>query len=525
MEPPGSKRMRTDEPELSNRQCKEIIKALMKHKFAHVFNNPVDTIALGLTDYFDKISHPMDFGTILSKVTGGAYTSGVEFCADVRLVFDNARTYNPPGSDVHLMATELEEDFDKRLRAQAAKAATALMAPPPATIAPVSSAPPPPLEPVAPSAQLGAAEEEPELPVPTLTNRQHSQLLRNLMRTEEAMTVFNVPVDPEKHGVPDYFSVILHPMDFGTVEKRVDANMYADTAAFVKDVRLVFSNAKTYNAPGTTVHGWAAKLEKMFETDLRAFAGPMGKSGSCAPSRQPSVACVPQLAAQASTFAPPEPLQENAKVVTSLCKPILLTLKGHHYSKTFAHPVDAKKYPTYRDFIEQPMDLKTVGKKLDRGEYHTLDQCHADIDLIWANCRTFNGENTWVTNHANALKRIADGKFEAARHKLLAGIMASPRPPGGKNKKGVGARPPVESSNEFGCVTPEMRHQLTVNAAKLEQAQLRSMMTVVKQCAPTAVIPTSAQSWEIDVDQLDIRSFIKIDTWVRRLLVNKLVAC
>lgn len=217
MDPPEPKRPRTEEPELTSRQCKEILKALQRHRYAHVFMQPVDPIALGIPDYFDKITHPMDFGTIGSKIGGGAYKSSAEFVADVRLVFDNARTYNPPGTDVHVMANDVEEDFDRRLRAQAAKAAAVPPAPPVAPPPPpVASAPPPPLEPVAPSAPLGLLEPEVEVevPVPTLTSRQHSQLLRALMRTEEAMAVFNVPVDPEKHGVPDYFSVILHPMDF-----------------------------------------------------------------------------------------------------------------------------------------------------------------------------------------------------------------------------------------------------------------------------------------------------------------------
>jgi hypothetical protein len=70
-----------------------------------------------------------------------------------------------------------------------------------------------------------------------------------------------------------------------------------------------------------------------------------------------------------------------------------------------------------------------------------------------------------------------------------------------------------------------MRSQLSQNAAKLDASQLRSLMSVVTQCAPAAVRATSSQSWEIDVDLLDLKSFIKIDTWVRRLLVNKPVAC
>jgi len=123
-----------------------------------------------------------------------------------------------------------------------------------------------------------------------------------------------------------------------------------------------------------------------------------------------------------------------------------------------------------------------------------------------------------------ALKAIADPRFDAARHKLASAGFVSPKPSGGlKRKQGGGLTPrvPVVSSNELFCVTPEMRAQLAVNASRLDASQLRSLMAVVKQCAPASLASTSSQSWEVDVDMLDTTSFVKVDTWVRRLLVNR----
>lgn len=44
--------------------CFNLLNKLMNHHFAFPFNQPVDPIALGIPDYFEKISHPMDFSTI-----------------------------------------------------------------------------------------------------------------------------------------------------------------------------------------------------------------------------------------------------------------------------------------------------------------------------------------------------------------------------------------------------------------------------------------------------------------------------
>lgn len=39
------------------------------------------------------------------------------FLADVRLTFTNAKTYNPPGSDVHFMADTMSQFFELRWKA------------------------------------------------------------------------------------------------------------------------------------------------------------------------------------------------------------------------------------------------------------------------------------------------------------------------------------------------------------------------------------------------------------------------
>lgn len=113
------KRQRIDRK--GSQQCATILKSLMSDPYGWVFNKPVDPVALNVPDYFSIISHPMDLGTIKSKLEKNIYSSMEEFAADVRLTFSNAMTYNPPTNDVHLMAKELNmkfrnkwKDMDKR---------------------------------------------------------------------------------------------------------------------------------------------------------------------------------------------------------------------------------------------------------------------------------------------------------------------------------------------------------------------------------------------------------------------------
>ncbi|CAL9110664.1 unnamed protein product [Musa textilis] len=96
------------------KQCEALLKKLMSHQFACVFDHPVDAVKLNIPDYHTLIKHPMDLGTIRSKLTSGAYSSLWGFASDVRLTLENAMTYNPPNDDVHIMAVALSKFFESR---------------------------------------------------------------------------------------------------------------------------------------------------------------------------------------------------------------------------------------------------------------------------------------------------------------------------------------------------------------------------------------------------------------------------
>uniref|UniRef100_A0A8C4ULJ4 ATPase family AAA domain-containing protein 2 n=1 Tax=Falco tinnunculus TaxID=100819 RepID=A0A8C4ULJ4_FALTI len=56
---------------------------------------------------------------------------------------------------------------------------------------------------------------------------------------------FKKPVDPEE--VPDYDTVIKHPMDLSAVLSKIDLQQYLTAGDFLKDIDLICSNALEYN--------------------------------------------------------------------------------------------------------------------------------------------------------------------------------------------------------------------------------------------------------------------------------------
>ncbi|XP_061359791.1 transcription factor GTE10-like [Gastrolobium bilobum] len=99
--------------------------------------------------------------------------------------------------------------------------------------------------------------------------KQCETLLNHLM-SHQFGWVFNTPVDVVKLNIPDYFTVIKHPMDLGTVKRRITSGEYSNPMDFAADVRRTFSNAMTYNPPGNDVHIMAETLSKVFEKRWKA---------------------------------------------------------------------------------------------------------------------------------------------------------------------------------------------------------------------------------------------------------------
>ena len=70
-----------------------------------------------------------------------------------------------------------------------------------------------------------------------------AQILGVLMKRKDAYW-FAEPVPQDTEG---YFEMISSPMDYGSIQTKLEAAGYPDADAFASDVRLVASNAVTYS--------------------------------------------------------------------------------------------------------------------------------------------------------------------------------------------------------------------------------------------------------------------------------------
>ncbi|XP_042066183.1 uncharacterized protein LOC121809546 [Salvia splendens] len=87
------------------------------------------------------------------------------------------------------------------------------------------------------------------------------------LQKKDTYGVFSEPVDPEE--LPDYFDIIKHPMDFGTVRKKLESGAYKNLDELEADVDLICSNAMQYNASDTVYYRQARTIQELAKRDFK----------------------------------------------------------------------------------------------------------------------------------------------------------------------------------------------------------------------------------------------------------------
>uniref|UniRef100_G3Q2C3 Bromodomain containing 3 n=1 Tax=Gasterosteus aculeatus aculeatus TaxID=481459 RepID=G3Q2C3_GASAC len=303
-----------------------VMKSLWRHQFSWPFHQPVDAVALGLPDYHQIITFPMDLGTIKKRLENDYYWSASECLQDFNTMFTNCYIYNKPTDDIVLMALAVEKVFLQKVAqmpqmeveiiphapkrkgrknstpgnvqrslhtamGRSIIAATSLkrsweMSCGAETTCPSAATPatqPSPSKlPSSSSSKKGLKRKvegatnlstEAETPKDAAQQKGSEQLqhcndiLKEMLSKKNLVYAwpFYKPVDAEALQLDDYHHIIKYPMDLTTVKKKLNGGEYADAQGFAADVRLIFSNCYKYNPPRHDFVSKAIKLQALFE--------------------------------------------------------------------------------------------------------------------------------------------------------------------------------------------------------------------------------------------------------------------
>ncbi|KAJ7559222.1 hypothetical protein O6H91_04G074700 [Diphasiastrum complanatum] len=102
------------------------------------------------------------------------------------------------------------------------------------------------------------------------------------------------------------------------------------------------------------------------------------------------------------------------------CGTVLKKLMTHKHGWVFNAPVDAVKLrlPDYHKVIKKPMDLGTVKKKFESGQYQSPMEFAEDVRLTFSNAMKYNPKENDVHAMADILRKIFEERWKSIKEKL-----------------------------------------------------------------------------------------------------------
>lgn len=240
-----------------------VVVPLIRHPRSLPFRKPVDEVALGIYPAYSKIiTHPIDLGTIKGQIDNGLYSTKDELIADIQLVWNNAKKFNPIGHAVYESADFLEKFAHDRIDKIKREGPYAISRP----IAPL----PPPRE----SSKRDARKKSLDLPGETQLpqhleqNRSASgsmraceNLLRNLMTQKMHRDYVEPFIEIQRKGDGE----IYDPMSLSKIQTRLRTSSYHHPLEFAADMRRIITETYRYTTPKDPLVDLAGKLQSEFE--------------------------------------------------------------------------------------------------------------------------------------------------------------------------------------------------------------------------------------------------------------------
>ncbi|KAF2400080.1 Bromodomain-containing protein [Trichodelitschia bisporula] len=271
-----------------------------------------------LPDYYTVIKEPMAMSTVKAKIANREYKKFSEFVRDFALISHNAQVYNLPESQAYLDALTIKDLLEKELKKLVeSKLITEEVAKLPflGEIPPQDDAPEEAEEEEEEeeddeddeepddsddegarkkrkrASRVGVAKGEavkteskkaPEDPdtrkkrgrPPRVDTPMEARIkavmkgLRKYKTDDGQLLITDFERLPEKAAMPEYFAEIKNPIALDVIKKKLKRKKYTSLDQFMKDLELMFDNAKAYNTDESQIYKDAVFLQK----EARAMA-------------------------------------------------------------------------------------------------------------------------------------------------------------------------------------------------------------------------------------------------------------
>lgn len=250
-------------------------------------------------EYYEQIPMPLSINSIDTKLKSGQYATMTELEGDLKRMVQNAKDFNSSKSlifeDAERLRKALSNFMPKHNPAYADDKFRAVPTPVPDYVRPQKS----PLG-REDSAQLSrprsmsiSGSEQPPLKLkfskagsarpnqavtPASATKVEDDLEETFLTLLDELSAQDNAINFEnrvkRREIPDYYKVIERPTSISDVRKLVQQGNATTWDEFAKEVRLIWSNAKEYNEPGSEIYTMTEELEGWFEEKLREHGVP-----------------------------------------------------------------------------------------------------------------------------------------------------------------------------------------------------------------------------------------------------------
>jgi len=207
---------------------------------------------------------------------------------------------------------------------------------------------------------------------------------------------------PNKRSDPDYYDVIENPIDIMKIQLKMKTDEYTCMDDLIADFELMVANTKSYYKKGSPENRDAVEVSELLTkvvTSVMAGDDPSNTLGG-------------RVDTDLSEY-----LEDLFGAVMTATDPSETT---RHLNIVFQLLPSRKRYPEYYDHINDPMDLKMIAEKIQRGQYQGLSQLEQELQLVFGNARSFNEPGSQIYKDAGMLSKIVKMKISECQAGLVA---------------------------------------------------------------------------------------------------------
>ncbi|XP_034240054.1 protein polybromo-1 isoform X2 [Thrips palmi] len=212
---------------------------------------------------------------------------------------------------------------------------------------------------------------------------------------------------PKRRQEPGYYEVVTSPMDFIKIQQKIKTDEYEEVEDMTADIELMVNNAKAFYKRTSQEYKDAVDLWDLF-CSLKDQLKTDGDLDTYRNRGRPRRVIKEEVDDTSEGSCPDD------EIANQLEELFATVMSANEADRPLYAPFQLlpskKHYPDYYDIISNPIDLKTIGHKIQKNKYSSLNELEQDLLLMTKNACTFNEPGSQIYKDAKTLRKLIQGK-------------------------------------------------------------------------------------------------------------------